>query len=752
MKLIKRTKLRKYYKEILHCQFTFINAPKGYGKTTFIRQFFEERPDVTYIYIDLNQRYTTIDEFKITDYIVIAGFLYKRDFRIFERLKECQGGNKISHIILISDDKLPDIIYEWHRMGTACIIATRNLAFDDDEIKRLLKVNKFDYNQETIARIQNLCGNWIWAIVLFLSMNFKSPVFKINHGLYVLYEDYIFHHLSTEDKELYMYLSILQFFTYEDMTGLFPGYASYRAITILMETGFLLIYDEKKDVYRFLHAFRLFLQEKLIEYGISIKKINMKIALYYESKCAYIYAVYHYFKAEELEAIAELLNTYEGGMAWYAPDLMRKVYDSLPKELLQRYPYAYLRMIQDYITVIQEPQYGRDLIRDFHTFLLHQVRDVRQLQGELLLCRGTSARYDLTEMLNYFKKGYELLENSGSRLDKTGILLPYGNVQVLLLYHQRAGDLILLTEYIGREVKEYMSQSNHAEAGFELIADAEYFFETGEFHKAQQYALEAYYITCRNCKSSIRVPALCLLGRAAYLNGNVELYKFAISHLQTDVRKEQNVLLERSTECSILYLKSITHESVVIPDWLLDDYRDNRKYYNLYIVLGQALINHHRYLELKILADVLMKILEKFVFGRIYAMLFKTIAVLHLEGIGKAQGYYAELLKICEKDQILGAVFERHAILKPLITAPNQQGYGLKLRQLYESRFHSEIQFTMREHDIMRCIGTGYTTEKTAEILHLKKNTIYSYIKQIYRKLNISRRDDFIDYIKKQIM
>ena len=47
---------------------------------------------------------------------------------------------------------------------------------------------------------------------------------------------------------------------------------------------------------------------------------------------------------------------------------------------------------------------------------------------------------------------------------------------------------------------------------------------------------------------------------------------------------------------------------------------------------------------------------------------------------------------------------------------------------------------TPREIDVLTCIAKGYTIKHAAELLGLSHNTVASYVKEIYRKLNISSR------------
>ncbi len=47
---------------------------------------------------------------------------------------------------------------------------------------------------------------------------------------------------------------------------------------------------------------------------------------------------------------------------------------------------------------------------------------------------------------------------------------------------------------------------------------------------------------------------------------------------------------------------------------------------------------------------------------------------------------------------------------------------------------------TLRETEVLGCIGRGMRIGQTAQILHISEHTVSGYVKDIYRKLNISSR------------
>jgi DNA-binding NarL/FixJ family response regulator len=51
-----------------------------------------------------------------------------------------------------------------------------------------------------------------------------------------------------------------------------------------------------------------------------------------------------------------------------------------------------------------------------------------------------------------------------------------------------------------------------------------------------------------------------------------------------------------------------------------------------------------------------------------------------------------------------------------------------------------EVQLTDRETDVLLRVGKGFTLPEIATQLGLSRHTIADYVKQIYRKLNVSSR------------
>jgi DNA-binding CsgD family transcriptional regulator len=61
-------------------------------------------------------------------------------------------------------------------------------------------------------------------------------------------------------------------------------------------------------------------------------------------------------------------------------------------------------------------------------------------------------------------------------------------------------------------------------------------------------------------------------------------------------------------------------------------------------------------------------------------------------------------------------------------------------RRALVRRMEDEVSLTDRETEVLQRVAKGYTLPEIAQQFGLSRHTIADYIKQIYRKLNVSSR------------
>lgn len=98
-----------------------------------------------------------------------------------------------------------------------------------------------------------------------------------------------------------------------------------------------------------------------------------------------------------------------------------------------------------------------------------------------------------------------------------------------------------------------------------------------------------------------------------------------------------------------------------------------------------------------------------------------------------AQGYLLKDQPLAQIVELLGGIADGRPPLSPAV-ARKMLGYFQPIAQSgYE-------HLTERESEVLRYIAKGMTLPETARLLGISPNTISGYVKNIYRKLNVSSR------------
>ena len=98
-----------------------------------------------------------------------------------------------------------------------------------------------------------------------------------------------------------------------------------------------------------------------------------------------------------------------------------------------------------------------------------------------------------------------------------------------------------------------------------------------------------------------------------------------------------------------------------------------------------------------------------------------------------AQGYLLKDQPLAQIVTLLKGIAQGHPPLSPTI-ARKMLAYFQPVPQ------PQHLQLTERENDVLRCIAKGLTLPESARLLGLSPHTVSGYVKDIYRKLNVSSR------------
>lgn len=109
-----------------------------------------------------------------------------------------------------------------------------------------------------------------------------------------------------------------------------------------------------------------------------------------------------------------------------------------------------------------------------------------------------------------------------------------------------------------------------------------------------------------------------------------------------------------------------------------------------------------------------------------------------------AQGYLLKDMEASTFAKNLLQIAQGEAVLSPMFTKKVMQ----YMRQIGQNTAAKSLPIilplTRREKEVLVCIGRGLAVSDTAQQLNISVHTVASYIKEIYRKLNISSRAEAV--------
>ena len=757
MKKIYKKSTMEALKDLSRYQLTIIQAPPGFGKTVAVKQYFYKHGE-RHIWIDL--KWKTLresDVLNISDQIqyIVLDHLTSEHFN--EGIIDCLVMQRRDlHIILIYSNTMPAFFMEKLKSIEIKFVSTIKFHFNLKDIKHLVDVNRMCISDDDLYKIYEYSGGWIKGIIILLETYEAFKTVKVTNQYKDMIQQEMFMNLEKSIRITFCYLSDLKEIHVEMLRYFEEPKKMLQMLKNLSSIGWLVTYNEKKNVYALIEPFKAFLAEKVIEYDLDLFEIYKWFAQSYERKKDYLEAIRFYEKLGDFDKIITLIESYPtANFSDYDAELMKQVYDGIPIDLLKKHPYVFLHMIHDHLSSFHDVIYGSELLKKFIRLLDegYYQPDTSKYLGEVYLIKGFCSYNDLHTMCNYFDKAYDLLKPDISRIANNKMIITYGSPHTLFLYHQKAGKMKEILPYLYQSITKYYAITEFSGVGIAQETEAEYLLERGMYKEAEAMALEAYYKAKDFSQNCIAVAALLTLGRTSLLTYKKDMYLYAIEALKAEKEKAVVELLRGETDCALAYLYGLNDDLNQVADWLTDgrkQYLLNEANSYIYIVYGLILVKQKQFFHLKVIADILAKVHvhQKHIFGDIYAYLYKTISYENLGEKSEAAKCFKQLVNIAEADMIVMPLIELSDYLEPYIMSGGKSPYMKLLKNKIKEKQHRwrTSVFSEREQEIIRYINAGFTRKKTAEMLNLKEATIATFMKRIYKKANVNDKEELKDF------
>ena len=792
-------RLQESLRPISRCAMTTVVAPMGYGKTTAVNWYLEERAKaetLKIIRISVYSDNLAIFWKSVQEAFARAGFPFLREYPCptdaaggglmvddlchalagetscyifiddFHLLTDrrastflCMLANRLPvnvHLIVASRDRfLPAA--ETVRLGAkAYQIGTEQLRLNHTELAVYAHRCGTDLSDAQVESLLYSSEGWFSAVYLNLrTLSERGVLPSRNSDIYTTFTAAMIDPLPEKQREFLAVMGLADEFTVEMAQCITGDADAGQILSMLTAQNAFVTRLPNGATYRFHHMMKECAERSFLTMKAETQKRYWeRFGFWYEEHKQCLHAIAAYRKSENYDALLRVIRSDAGILlASLKPEDVLTALDKCPAETLKAYPLAILVLMRRMFTWRQIPK-----MLELKALLLTAIEEHPELSeeergnllGECDLIMSFLCYNDISAMSRLHRSASAQMSRPAISIQSSGGWT-FGSPSVLMMFYRAPGELESELAEMDECMPHYYKVTNNHGQGAETIMRAEALFCQGRFTDAHIELERAYAQVKDNGQINM---ALC----CDFLSWRLSRY--------TDV--EQHYTFEERYAALLRY-----HDASWINLWCATS-----AYYHA--LRGETdkipeLFSQHRLSDINMLAPgkPMMEMIENQVYlaqgayARVVgysaellpvceAMHYALVA-LHLRiqtaaayaQLGKSEEAHTWLRKAlsdAEPDGFVMPFVENYNRLKPLLTREIKNGLITKITELGEAakarsaasaRPAAFDVLTPREFEIVELMAQRLSNREIAEKLYLSEGSVKQYVNQIYSKLHI---------------
>ncbi len=668
------------------------------------------------------------------------------------------------HIVILTRDTTNLDITELSIKGLCNVVSQNTLRFTDNEIRDYCALMGFMAGESEISKIADYTGGWISLIYLImLGIERGIPVGR-NSAINELVEKVLYNAYDERIKSFLLRLSVMDSFTAEQAVFVTQEERSEETLKKLRRENAFVAFNEAAGVYKIHNVLLDFLRGKQKdeeEFAMLYRRLGEWHLARREYRTAYGYLC----RAGETERILTLLDNEEtitNDSATF--DGVLELFAALPREMLHKYPLAYLQYIAIILTN-GDPDAFQDGVMRLYELQEACVRAEgpvphgrNRILAELYLTRIFAVFNDAKEMAACIKKAQYLLGGDISCLQKREAEFTLGSPHFIHTCYREPGSLKELTELIVSDFPIFAELADGCGTGCDYVALAEYALETGDWQSAELNAFKAIYKAQTKEQVGLILCAYFALIRLYLYQGNVDEALELLRQLRQDVTRANNIYYNTSLEIVEGYVYGCLTRFDSIPLWLqTGDMSPAHLFYKglgfNYIVYGKVLLLSKDFIKLEILTEEFARYFAIFRnhLGFLHNQILRAAAKYQLYGMEVGSAALSEAFVMAREDHLI-LPFAEYApavidMVRHIADADSRDAYkrevleacGQYMKSLKQSA-RSVVSLSARELEILTLAAEGFKRDEIAGKLYVTAGTVQTHLHNIYRKLEVSGR------------
>ena len=807
IRFLKRTRINKILSVVYDYPLTILEAPMGYGKTTAVKNFIEAEnlKSFWFTFPDLSNAEEAFWN-RFTDEIIkidakaglalkssglpsdapqmekvlqlLSGAISEKKFLMVlddYQLARDIGLKKLIiqlareeldglHILLITRDTADIEFVELLSKGLCCILSRQHLKFTGPEITDYCRMMLDGITDEDLNKICEYTDGWISLIyIILLGLENGIPV-GMSTTMEGMIEKTLFSPYSRDIQDFLLKLSFMEDFTAEQAEFVTENMNAKPILKKLNIENAFIYYDEKSRTYK-IHT--VFLDYLRLNQNLTVEEVcrlYSRLGVWYLGKQEFQTAYGYWNKAGQAEQVLSHMNNPQNIrdklIKFDGADAM---FDSTPRDVLFRYPLAYLLYI--FHSVIQCKQNAvlgwKERLNELQLYY-EQTDGIEEnyrssILGETLIVKKFTHFNHFIEMTASDKEIIRLLKGQNSCIMLRSYIFTYGSPQYLYVYFRNAGSFRDLSDMLAKYV-EFTRFSNGCGTGSDSLALAEYALETGDFDNVEQNCLRAMEKAETMSQISIIACARFSLIRLRIIQGRISEALGLLEQVQRDAEKINLPFYNTTFDLCKGYIFASICQPERIPSWLqIGDMTAASLYYQgiayNYLVHGKAVMASKNYLKLEALTGQYEKAFSVFSnrLGFIHNLIFKAVSLCNLSGTSTGAAALEAALNEARIDNIIMPFVESapHIIemLQLIVRGKPGDEYANRIFALcreydltIRKQSYHPVTLSQREIDILSLTADGLRRKEIAARLYISEETAKTHLKNIYQKLGASSK------------
>ena len=792
-------RLQESLRPISRCAMTTVVAPMGYGKTTAVNWYLEERTKaetLKIIRISVYSDNLAIFWKSVQEAFARVGFPFLREYPcptdaaggglLVDDLCHALAGETSCYIFIDDFHLLTDrhasmflcMLANRLPINVHLIIASRDRFLPAAEMVRLgakvyqIGMAQLRLNHTELAIYAHRCGTALsdaqvesllyssegWFSAVYLNLRTLSE-----HGvlpgrdsdIYATFTAAMIDPLAKKQREFLAVMGLADEFTVEMAQRITGDADAGQILAMLTEQNAFVTHLPDGATYRFHHMMKECAERSFHEMKAETQKLYWeRFGLWYEEHRQYLHAIAAYRKSENYDALLRVICSDAGILlASLKPEDVLEVLDKCPAETLKVYPFAILVLMRRMFTWRQIPK-----MLELKALLMSAIEEHPELSeeergnllGECDLILSFLCYNDISAMSRLHRSASVQMSRPAISIQNSGGWT-FGSPSVLMMFYRAPGELKSELTEMDECMPHYYKVTNHHGQGAETIMRAEALFCQGRFTDAH-IELERAYAQVKD-NGQINMALCCdFLSWRLSLYTNVELH-YTFEERYAALLRYHDASWINLWNATSAYYHALRGKTDNIPE----------------------LFSQHRLSDINMLAPgkPMMKMIENQVYlaqgayARVVgysaellpvceAMHYALVA-LHLriqtaaayEQLGKPEEAHAWLRKAlsdAEPDGLVMPFVENYDILKPLLEREIKNDLISKIIELGEAatvrnaagtRPAAFDVLTQREFEIVELMAQRLSNREIAELLYLSEGSVKQYVNQIYSKLHI---------------